>query len=91
MRSSDGSADPENGKDKKGFTTFSRIYREAAPYLTLGIQLAATVVVMFYLGYWGDEYFGTKPWLMITGLALGVAAGFYSFFKTIIDLGKEEM
>ena len=45
---------------------------------------------MFFAGSWADEQFGTKPWLMIGGLALGAGAGFYNFFRTVADLGKKE-
>ena len=63
---------------------------QMGPYLTLGLQLALTVVVCFFLGRWLDTVFGTAPWLMISGLALGVAGGFISFFRTAIALGKKE-
>jgi ATP synthase protein I len=75
----------------RGFSTFARLYRDAGPYLALGVQLAATVVIMFYVGKWADEYFDTEPWLMIVGLAIGAGAGFYNFFRTVIDLGKKEL
>ena len=60
------------------------------PFLTLGLQLAVSVVAMFFLGRWLDQKFGTEPWLMIVGLALGATAGFINFFKTVITLGKEQ-
>lgn len=63
---------------------------QMGPYLTLGLQLALTVVVCFFLGRWLDGVFGTDPWLMIGGLALGVTGGFINFFRTAIDLGKKE-
>jgi ATP synthase protein I len=60
------------------------------PYLTLGLELAVTVVVCFFLGRWLDGLFDTSPWLMIAGLALGVTGGFIHFFRTAIALGKKE-
>ena len=83
-------AEKQSQNNSGAFGTFARIYRDAAPYLALGIQLAATVIILFYVGYWADDYFGTRPWLMIAGLAVGVITGFYNFFKTVIDLGKKE-
>ncbi len=59
------------------------------PFLTLGIQLALSVVVFFFLGRWLDGKFGTGPWLMIAGLGLGISGGFFKFFRTAISLGKE--
>jgi len=94
QREKTGSGDASQGEDAAkrsggAFVSFSRMYRDAAPYLALGIQLAATVIILFYVGYWADDYFGTQPWLMIAGLAAGVAAGFYNFFRTVVDLGKK--
>lgn len=93
MESSDespGSTGKNVQQDGSGGGSFARLYRDAAPYLALGVQLAATVVIMFYAGKWADGYFGTSPWLMIVGLMLGAIAGLYNFFKTVIDLGKKE-
>lgn len=93
MSSSDDSTEKgkkDSQQSESGFATFARLYRDAAPYLVLGVQLAATVVIMFYVGYWADDHFGTKPWLMIVGLTLGAIAGFYNFFKTVTELGKKE-
>ncbi len=61
-----------------------------APYLTLGVQLAITVVAFFFIGKYGDEYFGTKPWLMIVLIMIGVIGGMIKFFRTVIELGKKE-
>jgi len=70
---------------------FGRDWRwEFGPFLTLGLQLAASVVVFFFLGRWLDSVFDTTPWLMIGGLVVGAAGGFISFFRTVIALGKRE-
>ena len=60
------------------------------PLLNLGLQLAVSVVLMFFVGRWLDMKFGTEPWLMIAGLVLGATAGFINFFKTAIALGKQQ-
>ena len=60
------------------------------PYLTLGLQLAVTVVVFFFLGRWLDGKFGTDPWLMLAGLAVGVAGGLAAFLLKAFALGREE-
>ncbi len=60
------------------------------PYLTLGLQLAITVVAFFFLGRWLDDKFGTAPWLMLAGLAVGVAGGLTAFLIKAFALGKEE-
>ena len=65
-------------------------YRDAAPYLGLGIQLAAGVIIFYFLGSWADAKFHTSPWLMVTGVTIGAVGGFIKFFKTAADLGKME-
>lgn len=60
------------------------------PFLTLGLQLAITVVAFFFLGRWLDAWLGTTPWGMLGGLAIGVTGGMISFFRTVIALGKEQ-
>ncbi len=59
-------------------------------FLTVGIQLALTVVVLFFIGRWLDDRFGTAPWLMLAGLFLGIVGGMIKFFRSAIELGRQE-
>lgn len=68
---------------------FVKAYREAMPYLAVGVQMAAMVVIMFLLGKWADEKFGTYPWLMLLCIFFGISAGFYHFFKQTNALAKK--
>lgn len=62
----------------------------AGPYLTLGIQLAVTVVAMFFLGRWCDEKFSTSPWLMIAALCVGCTGGLIKFIHTVNELARQD-
>jgi F0F1-type ATP synthase assembly protein I len=55
---------------------------------TLGWSLVASVCVGGALGYWGDRAWGTRPWLTLAGLVLGIAAGLYQFIKATIAPGS---
>jgi F0F1-type ATP synthase assembly protein I len=55
----------------------------------MGVQLALSVVVFFFLGRWLDEKFSTSPWLMIGGLVIGIVGGFINFFRTAASMGKK--
>jgi ATP synthase protein I len=66
------------------------VFREAAPYLGLGIQLAAGVIIFYYVGSWADEQLRTAPWLMLTGVLIGAVGGFIKFFRTVGELSKKE-
>ena len=77
------------GEREKPGNANQRWGRELGPFLTLGLQLAITVVVFFFLGQWVDRKLGTEPWFMLVGLVMGVAGGFVKFFRTASQLGKE--
>lgn len=76
---------PGDGKQKK----LSSL-RGVGPYLGLGTQLAATMIMMFFLGYWLDNEFETSPILVIVFSLLGGFAAIYNFIKTVLELGKKE-
>ena len=46
----------------------------AAAFLGMGIGAAASLAVGVGLGVLGDRVFGTSPWLLLLGIALGAAA-----------------
>lgn len=72
---------PEPEKD-----SLSNTYREVAPYLGLGLQLAATMVVMIFIGDWIDKKYETSPiWTLIFGV-LGIFTGMYQLIKTVLNL-----
>jgi len=60
--------------------------RQLAPYLSLGTQLAASVLVMGGLGWFADDYFGTTPWLLVVGLSLGSTVGLIQFLRAVTAL-----
>lgn len=65
-------------------------FRAAGPYLTLGIQLALTVVVCFFIGRFLDQELSTSPWLMIAALFIGCAGGLIKFIQTVTALSRQE-
>jgi len=87
----------EKDKSPRIFSSYIQAMRSAGPVFGSGIQLAASAVLMFFLGRWLDGKFNSTPWLMITGVFLGFGAGLYNFIKTAGRVdggrkgGKEEM
>jgi ATP synthase protein I len=45
------------------------------------LSLFFSVAVMTGIGWLFDRWLGTSPWLMVAGLMLGAAAGFYEFVR----------
>ena len=66
----------------------SNFYKDIAPYLGLGIQLAATVTIMVFIGIWLDDQFSSSPVFIIICSLFGSFAGLYNFIKSAIKSGK---
>jgi ATP synthase protein I len=47
----------------------------------VGIQLVVATFLGFFIGHFLDKFLGTKPWLTIIFLILGIAAGFRDLFR----------
>lgn len=77
-------------KLKQKQSNLEKTYRDVGPYLGLGTQLAATMVLMFFFGRWLDGYFETEPWLTIFFAFFGGFAGIYNFIKTVLLLNKKQ-
>jgi F0F1-type ATP synthase assembly protein I len=47
----------------------------------VGFEFIAAILVCGGAGWWLDGYFGTKPWLLISGAGLGFAVGLWMMLK----------
>lgn len=70
-------------------SSLSQAYRSVGPYLTLGIQLVVTILLCVFAGHWADGKFDTSPLLTLIGGLLGIAAGFYHFFKAVLKMDSK--
>jgi ATP synthase protein I len=77
-------------KKEKAKSSVKEALQEFAPFMTLGIQLAAAVVVFFFIGDWLDSKFGTSPWLKLLGIFIGTTGGFIQFFRSVSKLEKKQ-
>jgi ATP synthase protein I len=50
------------------------------------LMLFSSVVSFCGAGWLLDRWLGTKPWLLVTGIVLGAAAGFYQFVRLTAKL-----
>lgn len=71
-------------------TSYTKIYREVGPYLGLGFQLAASILIMLFLGYWLDTWLNLYPILTIIFAMFGGFAGLYNVIKTVLELNKKK-
>jgi F0F1-type ATP synthase assembly protein I len=64
-------------------------FRDYQRYMGLGLQLPLTILAGCFLGYLADKRFGTEPWLLIVGAAIGMAVGFTSFIYIVLKGEKQ--
>ncbi|WP_022835981.1 AtpZ/AtpI family protein [Salisaeta longa] len=85
-----GSSEPEpSDRTTKGdLDAWRSALREVMPYLDLGWRLAFALVAPPVAGYWADARWGTTPWLLLVGAALGVAAAGLTLTRVSRDLAS---
>lgn len=60
-------------------------------HITIGLQLAITMLIFVYGGYRLDLYFDKSPLFLIVGTILGMCLGFYHLLKDLqVDSKKDE-
>ena len=62
---------------------------EASSYISLGMQMALTMVFFVTGGYFLDRWLGTEPWLLLVGAVLGMTAVFIHLFRLVAQLNKK--
>jgi len=77
-------------KEYNSNSDLTKTYRDVGPYLGLGTQLAATMVLMFFLGHWIDEKLELTPLFTIGFSLLGGFAGIYNFIRAVLNINKKE-
>jgi F0F1-type ATP synthase assembly protein I len=63
-------------------------WRSLAPLAQLGTTLFACVAIGLALGYGADLLLDTRPWLLLVGLGLGIAAAGVNLYRAIRDLSR---
>ena len=60
-----------------------------ASFAGAGAQFVLAILLFLYIGKWLDAKLGTSPWLLMIGVFVGAAAGFYSFYRRIMSSSRE--
>ena len=53
----------------------------------VSIEITSAVAVGVVIGWLADEYFGTRPWLMLVFIVLGAAAGMLNVYRVASNFG----
>lgn len=59
------------------------IMRQVAPYLNIGSQLAAAVLVLGAAGWFLDRWLKSEPTYLLIGLVSGCVVGFFQLFRSL--------
>lgn len=57
---------------------------------TMGLHIVSAIIVGLTIGYFLDDYFGTKPWLLMIFFFVGVIAGFKMVWEDFRKLQRRE-
>lgn len=63
-------------------------YLTASKMSGMGLELVGAIGTMAVIGWLLDKWLGTDPWLIVSGLGLGLVAGMYRFFKTALSVTR---
>lgn len=64
------------------------VFKGLATLSSMGIAMVLCTFIGLLIGIYLDKYFGTKPWLTLIFLVLGIAAGFKNIYETIKKYGE---
>jgi len=70
---------PDGKRDRPSWLRFSGI----------GIEFAAAVAGFTLVGYWVDNHYGSDPWGVVTGAALGLIGGTYNLVRQSLGAFKQ--
>ena len=69
---------------------WSKIMRGLGLITQIGIVIVVNIGVGFFLGYLLDNYLGTAMIFKLLGLLVGIGSGFYSNYKLMENIFKDE-
>jgi ATP synthase protein I len=58
-------------------------WKALAELSSIGLTLVLATVIGLAGGWYLDRWLGTRPWLTLIGLGLGIAAGFVNLFRAV--------
>ena len=65
-------------------------WRSLAMLASVGMTFVVATAGATIGGYFLDRWLGSTPWFTLIGLAVGVAAGFRGFFKSVTKSEGQE-
>ena len=63
---------------ERSMRAFQENVQRAGPAASASYTLTGGILLLGGLGYAADRWFETSPWFFLTGLVVGIVAGFYA-------------
>ena len=57
--------------------------QNAGSFAAASYTLVGAIVLLGGAGYFADGWFDSSPWLLLTGLLLGIVVGFYELARVV--------
>jgi len=54
----------------------------------LGVEFAAAVAGLTLVGYWVDHHFGSSPWGVLIGAAIGIIGGMRNMIREALSANR---
>jgi F0F1-type ATP synthase assembly protein I len=81
---------PGDRKEPAQFGSSDDSDASGAAYMGLGLQFGGAIILFMFVGMWLDKKLGTGPWLLVLGVFVGAAGGFYSIYRKLMEDQKRE-
>jgi F0F1-type ATP synthase assembly protein I len=76
--------------EEKGSSGPGSVFRQVGPYLSIGVEFTASILLCLGAGWWIDRRFHTTPVFVLVGAFFGMAAGFYNLYRTVTGIQKRD-
>ncbi|HUZ40511.1 MAG TPA: AtpZ/AtpI family protein [Acidimicrobiales bacterium] len=81
MSKSDGDHEPSTPTEQENSP--AKDLPGVVAFLTMGTTVAIIIAIFVVLGLWADHEWGTAPWGLLIGIALGTVAAVVSVVKQV--------
>lgn len=81
--------DKARAEDKSPLPEGDNSGKGAGIALRIATEFVVAVIVGGAIGWYLDDWLGTKPWLMVVFFFLGVGAGFLNVFRAAATISKD--
>jgi ATP synthase protein I len=71
-----------------GLSDTARAQHRAAPYLDAVWRMVGALLLGAGLGWFLDGRLGTGPWCLVGGLGLGLVAGSWSLYRSLLSMER---